>query len=214
MNFTTANKLFQMLPLLDADKGGGEGGQPNQEKSSDPPENGSGEDFETWLGAQPAEVKAKYEAHTKALKTALDAERESRKAIEKKERELAKQQEEAEQKRLEEEKAWEKLAEDRKAKLTEAESKLQALQEKLEKAEKALKAQVDQLRKNLPKHIITLLDRLELADQLEYIAANSEELLKKKAPGLPETPNPGGSGELSDEQKQEARSQAASLYNL
>ncbi len=50
-------------------------------------------DIEAWLKAQPAEIAAALEDRTKGLKTALDTERETRKAQEKQLRDLAKRAE-------------------------------------------------------------------------------------------------------------------------
>lgn len=101
-------------------------------------------------------------------------------------------EDEAEQKRLEEQKEFEKLANDRKAKLDALEAQVKTLAGQNEKYVSAIKAKLDAERKGLPEHITALLDRLDPADQLEWLAANGEAAKKptggSTTPGTPTRP--------------------------
>jgi hypothetical protein len=107
-----------------------------------------------------------------AIKERLDRERK------KSEEAAAKAATEAEQKRLADQQEWQKLAEARAQEL----AALEPVKAQAERYEAALKAQLEALRKPLPAHILTLLDALDPAAQLEYIAANQEQLVPKQEP--------------------------------
>jgi len=72
---------------------------------------------------------------------------------------------------------WQKLAEDAQAKLKE----LEPHKAKAEKYEAALSKLLASQRKDLPAHVLKLLDKLDPAEQLEYIAENREALVPNKA---------------------------------
>lgn len=83
---------------FEADKGAGGAGSgaaenTDQGDSGDRGAQNETETFEGWLEAQPDEVKTLYEGHTQGLRTALNTERDSRKALEKELRDLAKKAE-------------------------------------------------------------------------------------------------------------------------
>lgn len=61
---------------------------------------------------------------------------------------------------------------------------LEAKANRVDALETALKAQVDALRKGLPEHIVKLLDGLDIAAQLEYLAENRDKLIKPTAPEI------------------------------
>ncbi len=115
---------------------------------------------------------------------------------------------------------WQKLAETREAELKAANEQIAAsakVQERLERYEKALKTQLDAARKDLPKHVTDLLDKLDVAEQLEYIATNAE-ALKPQQPTLdqqkrvPRTPTPDGGKQLSE--AEEAKRKAEMRQSL
>lgn len=162
------------------------------------------EDFEAWLKAQPDAVKGLFDKHVAGLKSALDAERENRKKIEKAEREAQKAKEDAEAEKLNNAQEFQKLAELRQAKVSELEkqvSELEPLRAKAERLEKALAAQLGAMKKELPVHITALLEKLDVVEQLEYLAANQEALKKPGAAGVPATPNPSGNGKMTDDER-------------
>ncbi len=94
----------------------------------------------------------------------------------------------AEQKRLEEQKEWEKLANDRKASVEKLEADNKTLTETNERYATAIKSKLESERKGLPEHIVALLDKLDPVDQLEWLAANGETARKGTAPAGPGTP--------------------------
>jgi hypothetical protein len=74
---------------------------------------------------------------------------------------------------------WKKLAELRATELESARkdmADIEPVRARADRHETALKAILDEQRKHLPAHIVTLLDKLDVADQLEYIARNAKEL--------------------------------------
>lgn len=82
--------------------------------------------------------------------------------------------------------------------------KIPDLQKELERVNATLKAQVDAARKDLPKHIGDLLDKLNPVEQLEYLIAHADELGKKPSP-IPPTPNPADPKKLTDAEKEARR---------
>ncbi len=102
------------------------------------------------------------EARTKAreqAKAELEAER-------------AKADAEAETKRLEEQKEFESLAAKRADKIAELTPQAQ----KAQRYEAALKKHLEAQRSGLPDHIVEILDTMDPADQLEYIAKHQDKL--------------------------------------
>lgn len=88
---------------------------------------------------------------------------------------------------------WQKLAEQRAADLEKANADLkqaEAVQAKADRYEAALKKQLEAQRAAMPKHILALLDKLDPAEQLEYIATNADALkvTPPKGPGSPPPP--------------------------
>ena len=94
----------------------------------------------------------------------------------KKEAELAAQA--AEEARLAQEKEWQQLAEKRQARIQE----LEPLSEDVDRYKGAVTSLLEQRRAGLPDHIITLLDKLDPVEQLQWIAENADKL-GRQAPG-------------------------------
>lgn len=92
---------------------------------------------------------------------------------------------EAEAKALAEQGQYKQLAEQHATKLAALEPKAA----QVERYEKALRAQLDQQRNGLPDHLTALLDRMDVAEQLEYLAANRSKLLPA-APAAAAAPLP------------------------
>lgn len=129
-------------------------------------------------------------------------------ALRKDKEEREKSEQAAERKRLEENQEFQKIAESTQAEL----DSLKPTAEKAERYEAALKRHLDVERDGLPAHILTLLDRMDVADQLEYIAENRETLRPQEnnRKGVPDTPKPSGS--QSEEQDRKARERMAAAY--
>jgi hypothetical protein len=108
---------------------------------------------------------------------------------------------------------WQQLAEQRAAKLTELEQQiatLDATTTKVQRYEQALAKQVEALRKDVPKHLAPLLDRLDVVEQLDWLANNRDVVAPKQPNGVPATPR--AQGGLDAATQAEARQQAAGFY--
>lgn len=109
---------------------------------------------------------------------------------------------------------WQQLAEQRAARLSELETQLGDLEAATARAgryEQALGKQVEALRKDLPKHLLPLLDKLDVAEQLEWLAANREQVALAKTTGVPATPRAQGGTDAAREA--EARQSSARFYH-
>lgn len=107
---------------------------------------------------------------------------------------------------------WKDLAEQHEAKVKELEPAVA----KADRYEAALKAHLETQRKDLPAHITALLDRLDVADQLDWIAANQEALKPQPftnghtvAAAVPATPKPANGQAVATQQQQDHRQQFA-----
>ena len=105
---------------------------------------------------------------------------------------------------------WEKLAQQHAAKLAAIEPELEAIKPKLERYEKALTSQLEAQRKALPKPILSLLDNLDPASQLEWLASNKE-AIQASAVAVPATPKAQASIDAATQEA--ARKAAASMYS-
>ena len=126
----------------------------------------------------------------------------------------------AEQEALVKNQEWQKLAEKHQARNAELERALadtEPTKVLAEKFEKSLKAHLETLRANLPKHILSLLDSRDPADQLEWISANREALeqpnpAKPPVVGAPPSPKPSNPNALSSEEQERRREEATRFY--
>ena len=110
---------------------------------------------------------------------------------------------EAEEKRLESQKEFETLANERKSKLDDAEKTINTYKAELE-AQTAVLSQLYESRKGLvPEMYQPLLDEMSLIKRLEWIAANESKLkpASNGSNGIPHTPNPKGTGDLTPDQR-------------
>lgn len=163
---------------------------------------------ETITFRTPAELQAYID---NALKERLEREKK------KTDKATAEAREQAEAEAAKKNGEWQKLAETRETKIKEQATQIETLtqvQEKAERYEKALKAHLDTQRAGLPAHVTLLLDKLDPAEQLEYIAANRAALLPAQPPvtppggpgngkppaGVPPTP-PASAGGMSDDER-------------
>lgn len=149
-------------------------------------------------------TQAELDAHIKAR---LDQAQRNAEAKAQKERDAANAE------ALKEQSKFKELAEQREKQIGE----LEPFRAKAERYETALGALLEQERKGLPAHITALLDKLDAAEQLEWIAANRDALTtsddKKPAAqqGTPPTPRPAnGTSSRADDIKQRTERLAAS----
>ena len=71
-----------------------------------------------------------------------------------------------------------------------AAEQLVALTEKAKKYDALFKAGLEDRRKKLPEGVLTLLDKLEPGEQLEWLNANADKLTSVKPDAGPQTPKP------------------------
>ena len=202
---------MRRLERLAPDGAGGGGGNPaGGPGAPDPAPDGGGDggepfDFAKWLAEQPEAVRKAHEDHVAGLKSALDAERKRAKELEKAQRDRDKAAEEEERKRLEEAGEFKELAQQAETRATKAEARvaeLEPLAERVAALEGALKGYLDAEREGLAPHVLALLDKLDVVEQLSWIAANREVLRPQDGRrGVPPTPNADPKGKLSDEEK-------------
>lgn len=131
-------------------------------------------------------------------------ERERKKA----ESEAQKLREEAEAEALKKQGDFQKLAEKHEARVKELEAEqatLKATSEQADKYKAALEKYAEAETKDLPEHIRALLSKMDVAERLEYIAANREALTGAKPPAKPVPPTPPANGDPSEAEKEEAR---------
>ena len=108
-------------------------------------------------------------------------------AKEKAEADRVKAEQQATEQALREQGEWQKLADQRAAELSAARAELDAAKDAASDRDRykaAIVAQLKALRADLPPHITALLDKLDVADQLAYIAENHAALTKPAAPDI------------------------------
>jgi len=114
---------------------------------------------------------------------------------------LLKKIETDEEAKLAEQNQFKELAEKRKAELDEAQKKADEADRYRSSLETYLKAE----REGIPEHILPLLDKMDVVDQLDYIAENRETLKgETKRDGVPATPK--------DKSKAPEKGEAAKQY--
>lgn len=123
--------------------------------------------------------------------TQADLEAELAKRLERKERQAKEREEkarkEAEERTLAEQGEYRKLAEQRAQELADAQRELEGAKDtatQLARYKKAVAAHLDTQRKALSAPLLSLLDKLDPVDQLEWIATNAGELTKTPAPDI------------------------------
>ncbi len=128
-----------------------------------------------------------------------------------------KAKEQAEQEAAAKNGEWQKLAEQRGAKLGELEAATTTLTSQVERLttqtarlDKALRLQLDGLRKDVPKPVMALLDKLDPVEQLEWLAANRDQVGASSKQGVPGTPKPAGTMDV--DKQAAAQKAAAQLY--
>jgi|GEM_PF-2928586 len=194
---------------FEADKGKG-GGKP----AGDGNEPGEGDQEEETPDAD--KKKEKPADEKKFSQAELDAIVQDRLAREKKKQDDAadKARKEAEETALLENQKFQELAEERAKTIAELEpfkEQLDGANETIERYKGALDKYLEAEKKDLPKHVLALLEKLDPVEQMDYIAANREEL-GKGPEGIPPSPNP-KEKKLSDEERERARKEQGSLYS-
>jgi chromosome segregation ATPase len=108
---------------------------------------------------------------------------------------------------------WQKLAEARAAEIAEASKKLGELESataRLAEYEATIKLQADAAKKDLPAHILSLLDALPPVKQLEWLAKNASVLGQRPTQTIPGTPPPASGKDVTEaEMKRRQQIEAA-----
>ena len=108
---------------------------------------------------------------------------------------------------------WQKLAETRAAEIAEANSKLgefESAKARLAEYEAAIKLQADAAKKDLPAHILSLLNALPPVKQLEWLAKNASVLGQRPTQTIPGTPPPASGKDVTEaEMKRRQQIEAA-----
>lgn len=213
--------LFSYPRFFRSPDGGGGGGAGNApgnddpENQGNPNSSGDGEDKGgDGKGKDPNAGKVTFtpEQQTEVNRIIQERIERDRKAREKESQKAA---DDAEAQRLAEQNQFKELAEKRETKIKELEvqiSELEPLKETVTKYEAALQKFLDAEKKDLPAHILTLLEKLDVVDQLEYIATNRESLKAKSKDGPPPTPKDGDAKTLSEKEKETAKANADTFY--
>lgn len=172
-----------------------QGQEPNEEGKKPDAENlqdkGNPELQETFSREYVQELRQEAAKHRTELKKLQEAEEER-----------AKKQKEAEEKRLESQKEFETLANERKTELDKANESINTYKAELE-AQTAVLSQLYESRKSLvPEMFRPLLEGMDLVKRLQWIAENESKLKPaSNGNGIPHTPNPKGTGDLTPEQR-------------
>jgi len=129
------------------------------------------------------------------------------------EAETAKAKKKADEEALKDKQEWQKLAESRQTEIddltkqkTELEPRLQASEDQAEKYKKALDGILAAQKKDLPKHIVELLEKMDPVEAMEYITKHAKDLGAKPLT-YSETPD-GKEKKVSDDDKKEAQKAA------
>lgn len=143
---------------------------------NDPGQEPGAEQEKTFDAAYVKQLRAEAASYRKELQALKDAET-GRQADARK----------AEEKRLAEQQKWQELAEKRENDLTTAAALVETLTQRAERAEIALQGYLDKLSADVPDHIKSLLDHLDIVARLEYLTKHAGELKPKQAhtPGAP-----------------------------
>lgn len=121
----------------------------------------------------------------------------------KSEKAAEKAKKEAELARLAENQEFQELAQKRQERVVELEEQVadyDELQERAKKYEKALTGYRDALIKGVPENVRSLLDGLDIADQLQWLSDNAKQFSGDKTP-LPSTPSQNGTNGLTADEK-------------
>ena len=114
-----------------------------------------------------------------------------------------KKSKEADEKRLESQKEFETLANERKTELEKANSEITTYKAELEAQTAVLSALYESRKSLVPEMFRPLLDSMDLVKRLQWIAENESKLkpASNGVHGIPHTPNPKGTGDLTPEQR-------------
>lgn len=159
------------------------------------------------------EEKQETQETTEKVFTQADVDRIIKERLERektaREKSAAKAREEAEAEGLKKSEEWQALAKKLEARVGE----LEPIGEQVTRYKSVLEKYLEAEKKDLPKHVLVLLEKLDPADQMEYLSTNREELGKVgKLEGVPASPQARGRS-ISEEEQEAARRGQANLYS-
>jgi len=201
--------LFSGL-YFDKETGGGSGTDDGAGDPADKKKDESAEDSE----AGDDKDKAKARDEKKFTQAELDQivkdrlERERKKS----EAEAEKVRKKAEEEALSKNQEWQKLAEQRQARIDELEkqsAELEPYQAEAKKYRAALEDQLKKVKEKLPKHLLPLIEKLDPVEAMAYITEHAEELGAKPST-YSETPD-GKEKKVTDDDKKEAQKASTSV---
>lgn len=110
------------------------------------------------------------------------------------------EQAEAKAKRLEEQQEFQELAEQRKARVKELESRVSDLEPELKRHKEVLENHAAAMMDGLPDHVLALLAKMDVVERLDYLSEHGDKLRTsgKGGRGVPPTPGAKGDEELED----------------
>lgn len=210
--------LYENFGIKMSPEGGGSGGTTTPAAAANTTANPAGQPGTTPGGqngatpdpgqTQPAAAAKTFtqEELEKAIGERLERERK------KAEKETQDRERQAELARLESQKEFEKLAEERANELKKKQSRIEELETaaaRVEKMDAALSQYRDILLANVPESVKTLLEKQPVEDQLEWLTQNSSQFQgsgqpAQTPPAIPLLPNYGNPPQLNETQKRQA----------
>ncbi|MGH9426031.1 MAG: hypothetical protein ACRD2L_06990 [Terriglobia bacterium] len=202
--------LFDWLrTLLYFDKDPDASGGGTDDSSGDDADKKEGSAEDPNAGDDKDKAKAKEEKVYSKAETELIVEERLKRERKKAADEAEKARKKAEADALTKNQEWQKLAESRQTEiddLTNAKTELEPFKDQAEKYKKALDSILAAQKKDLPKHIVELLEKMDPVEAMEYITKHAKDLGVKPST-YSETPD-GKEKKVSDDDKKEAQKAA------
>lgn len=154
---------------------------------------------------EPEQSKTFDAVYVAKLRAEAAANRKKAEALEAAEAQRATEAKAADELRLAEQQKWQELAAKRQEELTTVKAEAEALKTQTARLSEALNGYLAKEREGIPDHIGALLDKLNVVEQLAYIASNREAwaATNQRPGGVPPSPKPGEAPALSDEERRQ-----------
>ncbi len=144
-------------------------------------------------------------AYVADLRRKADNYRQSLRKLEEAEAKRQAEAKAADELRLAEQQKWQELAQKRQDELTTVKAEAEALRALSTRLGEALNGYLAKEREGVPDHIGALLDKLDVVDQLAYIASSRDAwaATNQRPGGVPPSPKPGEAPALSEEERRQ-----------
>lgn len=154
---------------------------------------------------EPEQSKTFDAAYVAKLRKEAAENRKRAEALEAAEMQRATEAKAADELRLAEQQKWQELAQKRQDELATIKAEAETLKTQSTRLADALNGYLAKEREGIPDHIGALLDKLDVVDQLAYIAANREAwaATNQRPGGVPPSPKPGEAPALSEEERRQ-----------